>query len=147
MPALPPGYGEAHAEPAVPVRRRRRRFGVPVIFVFIAAALIGLYYGPGSLVIRFVDDRGMVPADFVATLRSGDREKMVIVERGRLRVLRLRWDSIEITDLSYIGESYELKGEGMVIHIERNTSRKLKDAARGIPSVPQRGDPDPRLDR
>jgi hypothetical protein len=142
---LPAGYGERSAEPNR--RRRKRRFGIPVIFVFITAALIGLYYGPATRVVRFVDDRGMAPADFVATLRRGDVEKLVIVERGRLRVLRLRWDSIEITDLSYIGETYELKGEGMLIHIDRNYTRRLKDAARGLPSVPQRGDPDPARDR
>jgi len=155
-PPLPAGYGEreAHDEPATepepePVPRRKRGFAVrvPVIFVFLAAALLGLYFGPGSRVVRFVDDRGRVPADFVATLRRGDTEKLLVVENGRLRVLRLRWDTIEITDLSYIGESYELKGKDMLIHIERNTSRKLKDAAHGAPSVPQRGDPDPARDR
>lgn len=155
-PPLPPGYGgvletpplpAGYGESAAPARREKRRFRVPVIFVFIAAALLGLYYGPGSRVVHFVDDRGMVPADFVVTLRSGDSEKLVIVERGRLRVLRFRWDAIEITDVNYLGDSHELKGEGLLLHIQRTTSRKLKDAARGTRSVPQRGDPDPRRDR
>ena len=144
-PPLPAGYGVGAAEPVR--RRRKRRFGIPVIFIFITAALIGLYYGPATRVVRFVDDRGMVPADFVATLRRGDVEKLVIVERGRIRVLRLRWDAIQITDQTYVGEAYELKGEGMVIPIDRSVSRKLKDAARGLPSVPQRGDPHPARER
>ena len=148
-PPLPPGYGEPLTEPAAASnrRRRKRRFSVPVIFVFIAAALLGLYYGPATRVVRFVDDRGMVPMAFVATLRSGETEKLLVVERGRTRVLRLRWDEIEITDLNYERQPYELTGEGLVLSIERTTSRKLKDAARGLPSVPQRGDPDPARDR
>jgi hypothetical protein len=69
------------------------------------------------------------------------------VDHGRLRLLRWRWTTLEITDLSYIGTSHEIAGKRMAISIERNTSRKLKDAARGSSSIPQRGDPDPRHER
>lgn len=128
-PPLPPGYGE-HREEKRPNRRRRRwRIRIPVAAVFFAAACLGLYYGPLSYVVHFVDDRGRVPVEFVATLRSGDSQKLVIVEHGRIRVPRLHWDAIAITDQSYEAETSELKGDGQLIRIERTTSRKLKDAA------------------
>ena len=88
-----------------------------------------------------------MPPEFVATVSRGDTEKKVLVNNGRLRLLRWRWTSLEITDLSYIGTSHEIDGKHMAISIERNTSRKLKDAARGSSSIPQRGDPDPRHER
>ncbi|WP_035607151.1 hypothetical protein [Haloferula sp. BvORR071] len=145
-PPLPPGYGVPPEESRPNRRRRRLRVKLPVIFVFLVAAWLGLYYGPLSYIVYFADDRGMVPPEFVATLKSGDRQKLVIVERGQTRVMRFRWDEIEITDLSYLAETHPLKGDGKPIRVERNTSRKLKDAARGSHSIPQHGDPDPRND-
>lgn len=164
-PPLPPGYGEngpfhppsADREPEPAALRGkqepetmppgRRRFAVRVVWVFFAAACLGLYFGPLSVEIGFKDDRNRIPREFVATLLRGGTEKKVIVEKGKLRVLRWRWTHIGITDVSYIGETHEIQGKRMMIAIERNTSRKLKDAARGSSSIPQRGDPDPRHDR
>ncbi len=131
-PPLPPGYGEPLREEKRPNRRRPRwRFRIPVTAVFFAAACLGLYYGPLSYVVHFVDDRGRAPAEFVATLHEGSdtsHGKLVIVERGELRVMRLRWSAIAITDQNYEPGSSELKGDGQLIHIQRTTSRKLKDA-------------------
>lgn len=159
-PPLPPGYGEERPftpppeapvpvppeqEPAPPPRRHRLAFRV--VWLFFAAACLGLYFGPLSVELTFRDDRGRIPPEFVATVSRGDTEKKLVVNNGHLRLLRWRWTSIEITDLSYIGSVHEIEGKHMAIPIERNTSRKLKDAARGSSSVPQRGDPDPRRDR
>ena len=130
-PPLPPGYGEPQREEKRPNRRRPRwRIRIPVTAVFFAAACLGLYYGPLSYVVHFVDDRGRVPAEFVATLRSGsdtDSGKLVIVEKGELRVMRLRWSAIAITDQNYEAGTSELKGEGQLIKLQRTQSRKLKD--------------------
>ncbi|WP_367874962.1 hypothetical protein [Luteolibacter sp. Populi] len=145
MPPLPPGYGEREPEPTPP-RRRRWRVRIGLWSAFILAGGLALYLGPLSIVVFFADDRGMVPLEFAATLRRGEAEKMVVVEEGRVRLLRFRWKEIEITDLSYLSEVLPLERDGQVFRIERNTSRKLKDAARGSPSIPQRGDPDPRND-
>jgi hypothetical protein len=157
-PPLPPGYGEDRPftpppepdSPAAPQESappRKRRFAVRVVWLFFAAACLGLYLGPLSVEISFADDRGRIPPEFVATVRRGDVEKKLLVNKGRLRLLRWRWTTLEITDLSYIGSSHEIAGKRMAIGIERNTSRKLKDAARGSSSIPQRGDPDPRHER
>jgi hypothetical protein len=167
-PPLPPGYGENgpfnppegedpdHESLAPPESKapepeitqpRRPGFAARLVWIFLAAACLGLYLGPLSVELSFKDDRGRIPREFVATLRRGDAEKKVIVDDGELRVLRWRWTHLEITDLSYIGETHEIQGKHMTIAIERNTSRKLKDAARGSSSIPQRGDPDPRHDR
>jgi len=151
-PPLPPGYGEDRPftpppEPQAPPPRPRRRLTLPLVWLFYAAACLGLYFGPLSVELTFTDDRGRVPPEFVVTVSRGDNEKKLLVNDGHLRLLRWRWTTIEITDLSYIGTSHEIDGKHMAISIERNTSRKLKDAARGSSSVPQRGDPDPRHDR
>ena len=155
-PPLPPGYGEDRPftpppeppEPAPPERKpSKSRFAPRVVWLFLAAACLGLYLGPLSVEITFTDDRGRIPPEFVATVSRGDTEKKVLVNGGRLRLLRWRWTTLEITDLSYIGSSHEIAGKRMAIGIERNTSRKLKDAARGSSSIPQRGDPDPRHER
>ncbi|MCW1914351.1 hypothetical protein OJ996_12245 [Luteolibacter sp. GHJ8] len=167
-PPLPPGYGEdgpfnppegeepdlevdsplvqKASEPEL-IPPRRSWLPARLVWIFLAAACLGLYLGPLSVELSFQDDRGRIPREFVATLRRGDAEKKVIVDDGDLRVLRWRWTHLEITDLSYIGETHEIQGKHMTIAIERNTSRKLKDAARGSSSIPQRGDPDPRHDR
>jgi len=124
---------------------KKRGPGIPIVWLFILAGLLGLYHGPLSTKLTFIDDRGRVPADFQATLRRGKSEKVVTVEGGRLKVLRGRWQEVEVTDTSYIGSTYPI--DSGTISIERNTSRKLKDAARGSSSVRQRGDPDPSTDR
>ena len=87
-----------------------------------------------------------MPADFEVTLRSGEKEERVTVEKGSLHFLRFRWKEIEVTDPSYLLTSHEVTGGTMEISIERNSIRKLKDAATGLPSVRQKGDPDPRED-
>ncbi len=155
-PPLPPGYGENRpaSEPSPPPRPsppspspRHGRFAVRVIWVFLLAAGLGLYFGPLSVRITFTDDRGRVPPEFVVTVRRGETEKKILVNHGQLRLLRWRWTEIEVTDVSYIASEHPVEGRHMDISIVRNTSRKLKDAARGSSSIPQRGDPDPRHER
>lgn len=105
-----------------------------------------LYFGPLRTEVNFVDDLGRQPLVFEVTLRSGAREKKVTVSEGRLTLLRYRWQEVDVTDLSYIRSTHPVRGGEMNLEIQRNAIRKLKDAATGLPSVPQRGDPDPRLD-
>lgn len=139
-PPLPP------LEPP-PLPRRTRRwhyYGFPLAAI---AALVAIYLGPLRVEVRFTDDAGHVPGPFEVTLRSGTTEEKVLAEKGRLNLLRGRWRELEVTDLSYIRSSHPVRGGKMNVTIERNTVLKLKQAAIGTPSVPQRGDPDPKLDR
>jgi hypothetical protein len=138
-PPLPP-----QEPPPLPRRKRHRPHALLAV---PAAALLALYMGPLRVEVTFVDDAGRVPGPFEVTLRSGDTEKKTTAEDGRLHLLRGRWHELEVTDLSYVRSSRPISGGKMNVIIERNTLLKLKQAAIGTPSVPQRGDPDPKLDR
>ena len=124
----------------------RKRGPARSIWLFFLLALALLYLGPLRTEIDFVDDAGRLPGDFEVTLRSGDREQKVTVSEGNLNLLRYRWQEIDVTDLNYIRSTHAVKEGKMSIAIERNAIRRMKDAAIGLPSVPQRGDPDPRDD-
>ncbi len=114
---------------------------MPLVLVAIAAG-VAFYIGPLRTEIRFVDDAGHVPETFEITLRRGGSEQKSTIENGRINLLRGRWDKLEITDLSYIRATYPVR-KGVIV-IERNTLLKLRQASTGGPSIPQRGDPDPR---
>ena len=124
---------------------KKRRFQLPA---WSAAALIllALYLGPLRAEILFADDTGRIPTPFDITLRSGSTEKTVHVEKGRIHLLRGRWDEIEVTDPFYETTLHPLKGGTMRFTIQRNLRLRLKQASTGHPTVPQRGDPDPRQD-
>jgi hypothetical protein len=130
--------------PPLPERKKRRwHYGLPLAAI---AALIAIYVGPLRVEVDFSDDAGHVPAPFEVTLRSGLFEKKVVAEKGRINLLRGLWREVEVTDTYYIRSSHPVRGGSMQLVIERNTLLKLKHAATGQPSIPQRGDPDPRQD-
>lgn len=112
-----------------------------------AALLAALFLGPLRSEVHFRDDAGRLPTPFYVTLRSGDTEKKVLVKNGRLRLLRGRWRDLQVTDSFYESTIHPLRGRKMNFEIERNLRLKLKQASTGTPSVPQRGDPDPRDER
>ena len=130
--------------PPLPERKQRRwHYGLPLAGI---AALIAIYVGPLRVEVDFTDDAGHTPAPFEVTLRSGLFEKKVMAENGRINLLRGLWREVEVTDTYYIRSSHPVRGVSMQLAIERNTLLKLKHAATGQPSVPQRGDPDPKED-
>ncbi len=138
----PPLPGEwQDPRPAPPARRRW-----PAWSAIAAMALAALYLGPLRAEILFADDTGRVPTPFDLTLRSGSTEKKIRIEKGRLHLLRGRWDEIEVTDHFYESTVHPLKGGAMRFTIQRNLRLRLKQASTGHRSVPQRGDPDPRED-
>jgi hypothetical protein len=108
--------------------------------------MVALYLGPLRSEILFADDTGRVPTPFDLTLRSGSTEKKIRIEQGNLKLLRGRWDEVEVTDPFYETTVHPLKGGTMRFTIQRNLRLRLKQASTGHPSVPQRGDPDPRED-
>lgn len=110
------------------------------MWLFLLVALYLIYTGPIRAEARFTDDAGHVPRDFEVTLRSGDREKHVRVEEGKLHFIRFLWSEIDVTDLSYLRSVHPVDGGKLELTIERNAILKLRDAATGLPSVPQRGD-------
>ena len=132
--------------PPLPERKKRRwrRFILPLAAM---AALVAIYVGPLRVEVDFTDDAGRMPAPFEVTLRSALFEKKVTTENGRLNLLRGLWREIEVTDTYYIRSNHRVRGGSMRLVIERNTLLKLKHAATGQPSIPQRGDPDPKEDR
>lgn len=138
----PPLPGEHHAPPPRPPARRP----LPAWSAVAALVLVALYLGPLRSEILFADDTGRVPTPFDLTLRSGSTEKMIRIEKGRLHLLRGRWDEIEVTDPFYESTVHPLNGGTMRFTIQRNLRLRLKQASTGHPSVPQRGDPDPRAD-
>lgn len=131
--------------PPLPERKPRRwHYGLPLAAI---AALVAIYLGPLRVEVDFTDDGGHIPAPFEVTLHSGSFEKKVTAEKGRINLLRGLWRELEVTDHYYIRSTHPVRGGSMKLVIERNTLLKLKHAATGNPSVPQRGDPDPREDR
>ena len=140
----PPPLPERQQGPLPPPSRKRGP--ARSIWLFFLLALALLYFGPLRTEVDFVDDVGRLPGDFEVTLRSGEKEKKVIVSEGHLDLLRYRWQEIDVTDLGYIRSTHAVKEGKMSVAIERNAIRRMKDAAIGLPSVPQRGDPDPRDD-
>ena len=50
------------------------------------------------------------------------------------------------TDDGYLRAIEKVHGRNMRVILERNALLKLKQASNGQPSVPQRGDPDPKGD-
>ena len=132
--------------PPLPERKPQRRwhFGLPLAAL---AAIVAIYLGPLRVEIDFTDDAGHLPAPFEVTLHSSNFKKKVMTENGRINVLRGFWRELEVTDLYYVRSSHPIRGGKMQLTIERNTLLKLKHAATGQPSIPQRGDPDPRADR
>ena len=125
---------------------KKRRFQLPAWSAAAALILLALYLGPLRAEILFADDTGRIPTPFDITLRSGSTEKTVHVEKGRIHLLRGRWDEIEVTDPFYETTGHPLKGGTMRFTIQRNLRLRLKQASTGHPTVPQRGDPDPRED-
>ena len=125
----------------------RKRGPARSLWLFLILALTLLYIGPLRTEVSFTDDAGRLPPPFEVTLRSGSSEKKVTVEKGRLHFLRYRWQEIDVTDLSHIRSTHSVIGGKMAIVIERNAILKLRDAATGLPSIPQRGDPDPKDER
>lgn len=132
----------------VPVPRRSRKSRY---LKFLLCGLIAIYFpvshGIKSLQteILFVDDAKRSPENIKVTLRSPTTEKQITVKNGRLRFFKSDWDQVVISDESYIHSSHSTSTR--VIHIERNELLKLRQAAIGGPSIPQRGDPDPSEDR
>ena len=126
--------------------RPPRRFRFPAWSAAAALVSLALYLGPLRAEILFADDTGRIPTPFDITLRSGSTEKTVHVEKGRIHLLRGRWDEIEVTDPFYETTVHPLKGGTMRFTIQRNLRLRLKQASTGHPTVPQRGDPDPRND-
>lgn len=116
------------------------------MWLFLILALILIYAGPLRTEVDFTNDAGRLPRTFEVTLRSGSKEKRVMVGEGRLNVVRFLWQEIDVTDLNYIRSTHTVTEGKMSIIIERNAIQRMKDAAIGLPSVPQRGDPDPRND-
>ncbi|MCW1924329.1 hypothetical protein OKA05_17315 [Luteolibacter arcticus] len=143
----PPPLPSPHAEPPPLPERKKRRWPYAILLLVPIAALIALYLGPLRVEVDFTDDAGHVPGSFEVTLHSGRSQKKVMTEDGRLTLIRGLWREVEVTDLSYIRSSHPVHGGSMQLVIQRNTLLKLKHAATGQPSVPQRGDPDPREDR
>ena len=140
LPALEP--------PPLPERNERKprrwHYGLPLAAI---AALIAIYVGPLRVEVYFTDDAGRIPAPFEVTLHSGNFEKKVTAENGRINLIRGMWRELEVTDHYYVRSSYPVRGGNMKLGIERNALLKLKQAATGTPSIPQRGDPDPKDDR
>ena len=118
----------------------RKRGPARSLWLFLLVALYLIYIGPVRTEVRFTDDSGRVPRPFEVTLRSGEREKKVTVEEGKLGVIRFLWREVDVTDLSYIRSVHPVDGGKLELTIERNAILKLRDAATGLPSVPQRGD-------
>ena len=140
-PPLPP------LEPPPLPERKKRRWRHFIFPLAAIVALIAIYVGPLRVEVDFTDDSGRVPAPFEVTLRSALFEKNVTTEDGRLNLLRGLWREVEVTDTYYIRSIHPVRGGSMQLVIERNTLLKLKHAATGQPSIPQRGDPDPKQDR
>ena len=140
----PPPLPSPETLPLPERKQRRWHYGLPIAAI---AALIAIFIGPLRVEVYFTDDAGHIPAPFEVTLHSGNFEKKVTAENGRINLLRGLWRQLEITDHYYIRSSHPVRGGSMKLVIERNTLLKLKHAATGNPSVPQRGDPDPREDR
>jgi hypothetical protein len=132
--------------PARPPERPPRRFRFPAWSAAAALVLLALYLGPLRAEILFADDTGRIPTPFDLTLRSGSTEKKIRIEKGSLHLIRGRWDEIEVTDPFYESTVHPLAGGTMRFTIQRNLRLRLKQASTGHPSVPQRGDPDPKND-
>jgi hypothetical protein len=130
-----------------PLPRRKRSLWPWSVALVAMAAVVAIYLGPLRIEVDFTDDAGHVPAPFEVTLRSSRSEKKVVAKNGRLHLIRGLWSELEVTDLSYLRSSHPVAGGKMHLVIERNALLKLKHAATGQPSVPQRGDPDPRDER
>lgn len=129
-----------------PHERPHRRFRFPAWSAAAALVLLALYLGPLRAEILFADDTGRIPTPFDLTLRSGSIEKKIRIEKGSLHLIRGRWDELEVTDPFYESTIHPLAGGTMRFTIQRNVRLRLKQASTGHPSVPQRGDPDPRND-
>ncbi|MEK7948915.1 hypothetical protein [Luteolibacter soli] len=131
--------------PPLPERKQRRwHYGLPLAAI---AALVAIYIGPLRVEVYITDDAGHVPAPFEVTLHSANFDKKVMAENGRINLIRGLWREIEVTDRYYVRSSSPVRGGSMKLEVERNSILKLKQAATGQPSVPQRGDPDPKTDR
>lgn len=136
----------AAASPEPPSLHTRKRGPARSLWLFILLALVLVYIGPMRTEVHFTNDAGRLPGPFEVTLRSGKRQKKVMVEDGHLHLLRYRWNEIDVTDLSYIRSIYPVREGKMKLVIDRNMLLRLRDAARGQASIPQRGDPDPQDD-
>ena len=101
------------------------------MWLFILLALVLVYIGPMRTEVHFTNDAGRLPGPFEVTLRSGKRQKKVMVEDGHLHLLRYRWNEIDVTDLSYIRSIYPVREGKMKLVIDRNMLLRLRDAARG----------------
>ncbi len=133
--------------PEPPPLPTRQKVAWPLGLLLIPlVALVALYLGPLRIEVHFIDDAGRVPGPFEVTLRSGNSEKKTLVEKGRLNLLRGRWQDFEITDDFYVRTTEKVHGGEMQVTIERNELLKLKQASNGHPSVPQGNDPDPKND-
>lgn len=142
----PPLPTSPQSPPPPETPEKKRRFRFPAWSAAAALVSLALYLGPLRAEILFADDTGRIPTPFDLTLRSGSTEKVVRIEKGSLHLLRGRWDEIEVTDPFYESTVHPLKGDEMRFTIQRNLRLRLKQASTGHPSVPQRGDPDPRDD-
>jgi hypothetical protein len=138
--------GEPPPLPGPPPPEKKRRFRFPAWSAVAALLMLALYLGPLRAEILFADDTGRIPTPFDLTLRSGSTEKVVRIEKGRINLLRGRWDEVEVTDPFYETTVHPLKGGTMRFTVQRNLRLRLKQASTGQSSVPQRGDPDPRDD-
>ena len=134
-------------QPQAPQLPNRKRGPARSLWLFLLLAALLVWIGPLRTEVEFRNDAGRIPAPFEVTLRSGKKTKKVMVEDGNLRFLRPRWHELDVTDTGYIRSIHRVKDGKMKIVIERNALLRLRDAAAGQPSVPQRGDPDPAADR
>lgn len=134
-------------QPQVPPLPNRKRGPARSLWLFLLLALLLIWIGPLRTEVEFRNDVGRIPAPFEVTLRSGKKHKKVRVEDGSLHFLRPRWRELDVTDPGYIRSVHRVKEGKMKIVIERNALLRLREAAAGGPSVPQRGDPDPAEDR
>lgn len=141
---LPPTHPSPAPEIQPPPLPNRKRGPARSLWLFLILALTLLYIGPLRTEVSFTDENGRPPSSFEVTLRSGDREKKALVENGRLRFTRYLWKEIVVTDESCLKSTHEVTGRKMAVSIERNALGKLRGAATALPSVPQRGDPDPK---
>lgn len=115
----------------------------PILRLIPILILVWLLVAALRVKIEIRDDRGAVPQTFEALLWRGQQSRKITVSEGEVSVLRFRWDRLEVTDISYVRTDIPIRGTKLKASIERNTALKLKDAAHGLPSVPQHGDPPP----
>jgi hypothetical protein len=111
---------ERYPRPAWIEDRRERKSSAlakPLVVGIVALGLAGFHFGRTE--IHFQHNGMLLPDHVEVVLSKGDRTKTASIEKGKLTLLRGRWDRLEIRDSSYTPATHEISGHQMHIWLER----------------------------